>query len=194
MTFKRIFLYQDANKKYELQKAYSADVDTLNSISTEIEVITGTPLTVEEKTKLAASPIEYIESTKDEIRSTFPFKKAPERSNLELLGLSFAKLDELKNKLSCNGCLCEVGTDGQLIESSKHLKDIERICEVHTQNERQNDVYNMLNEVIRLTNELKNYSIANNAPIHLRKAFNFFLEFDFENGHRINFDNLLQLK
>ncbi|MFA6402776.1 MAG: hypothetical protein WCX31_14330 [Salinivirgaceae bacterium] len=156
MKEKKQFLYFNYMRNKELHRAYLADIDILNDIVSELEAnILRVPLTLEQKTALCDNAQTFIEGVKLEIRGNYTFPNARERHSLELLGISYEKMDSLFGKLKSYSNPCDIDNEGQLIASERHIEKIKQDCDVYTKNDAQLEIYNSLTKIVDLTNELR---------------------------------------
>lgn len=171
--FQPIFLFQQSETPAILRKQYREVLSTLKPLQDAAELLIGRTLSADEKILIFRDKDKFIENMKTIIRERFKFPEATETFNLSYLGLTFNQLDAAAKQIPAHSFSFEIGEDGFLPLDSEFERFTE-LGKVYTNSETQNDLYNKLSEICRLTDELRanhGFKVVSSATFHLEKAF-----------------------
>lgn len=192
---KPVYLFTDTNKQNALIKAYEDKLMSLNDLIVQIEKVQGKPLEEPEIKQLIADPKKFVEEVKNEIRKTFPFPKASESKNLELLGIDWIFVNGILTVLSPEKFKYDI-KNLSLISSQKERARLIKSARIYTSNEKQIIVLNELKKICDAMNVLiENGTFKNSMTFHMIKKVSSMLILN-EGTKRmiVNYPRLLQIK
>lgn len=190
---KPIFLFDDVAKQKSLLHAYETKLTSLNDLIIQLENVQEKPLNDDEIEILSTDPKVIVDGIKAGVRAKFPFPKAPDKKNLELLGIDFTFIDGIMSTLTPTPFKYDVKNRSIISDTGERAKLI-KSCKQYTGNDRQVETYQELEKICDGFNALIDSGVfTNGMTFHFIKRMSSMLLTNVSGKIEINYQRLLQL-